>query len=245
MSGTTLDVYTWNDMNEPSVFNGPEVTMPKDCLHYDGYEHRDVHNLYGMMVVEGTVRGQLMRSDYKLRPFVLTRSFFAGSQRFGAAWTGDNIADWGHLEIAIPMLLSLSVAGMPFVGADVGGFFNNPESELLVRWYQVRGSGLLSCRVLRNDILCVFFLLQAASFQPFFRGHAHMHTKRREPWLFDPKTNQLIKTSIKKRYTYLPYWYTLFYEHEVTGVSPMRPLWMEYPKDSETFGIENQHLLGE
>lgn len=49
--GTSLDVYTWNDMNEPSVFNGPEVTMPKDCLHYDGYEHRDVHNLYGMMVV--------------------------------------------------------------------------------------------------------------------------------------------------------------------------------------------------
>jgi alpha-glucosidase (family GH31 glycosyl hydrolase) len=46
-----LDVYTWNDMNEPSVFNGPEVTMPKDCLHYGGYEHRDVHNMYGMMVV--------------------------------------------------------------------------------------------------------------------------------------------------------------------------------------------------
>lgn len=49
--GTTVDVYTWNDMNEPSVFNGPEVTMPKDCLHYGGYEHRDVHNMYGMMVV--------------------------------------------------------------------------------------------------------------------------------------------------------------------------------------------------
>ncbi|XP_057364594.1 neutral alpha-glucosidase AB-like isoform X2 [Daphnia carinata] len=219
--GTSLDVYTWNDMNEPSVFNGPEVTMPKDCLHYGGYEHRDVHNMYGMMVVEGTIRGQLMRSDYKLRPFVLSRSFFAGSQRFGAVWTGDNIADWEHLAISVPMLLSLSVSGIPFCGADVGGFFNNPDSELLARWYQ------------------------AGAFQPFFRGHAHLHTKRREPWLFDEQTNKLIKASIKKRYTYLPYWYTLFYEHEKTAAPPMRPLWMEYPQDGETFSIDNQYLLGD
>ena len=46
-----MDVYTWNDMNEPSVFNGPEVTMPKDCIHHGGFEHRELHNLYGMMVV--------------------------------------------------------------------------------------------------------------------------------------------------------------------------------------------------
>ena len=45
-------------MNEPSVYNGPEVTMPKDCIHYDGYEHRDVHNLYGMMVVSLISSGQ-------------------------------------------------------------------------------------------------------------------------------------------------------------------------------------------
>lgn len=170
--------------------------------------------------MEGTIRGQLMRSDYKLRPFVLSRSFFAGSQRFGAVWTGDNIADWEHLAIAVPMLLSLSVSGIPFCGADVGGFFNNPNTELLTRWYQ------------------------AGAFQPFFRGHAHLHTKRREPWLFDEQTNKIIKASIKKRYTYLPYWYTLFYEHEKTAVPPMRPLWMEYPQDGETFSMDNQYLLG-
>ncbi len=49
--GSTLDLYTWNDMNEPSVFNGPEITMHKDALHYGGWEHRDVHNVYGMYVV--------------------------------------------------------------------------------------------------------------------------------------------------------------------------------------------------
>lgn len=49
--GSTHDTNIWNDMNEPSVFNGPEITMPKDCMHYGGWEHRHVHNLYGLMYV--------------------------------------------------------------------------------------------------------------------------------------------------------------------------------------------------
>ena len=49
--GSTLDLYTWNDMNEPSVFNGPEITMHKDAKHYGDWEHRDVHNMYGTYVV--------------------------------------------------------------------------------------------------------------------------------------------------------------------------------------------------
>lgn len=49
--GTTKDVFIWNDMNEPSVFNGPEITMPKDLIHVNGWEHRDIHNIYGMHVV--------------------------------------------------------------------------------------------------------------------------------------------------------------------------------------------------
>lgn len=52
--GTTNDVYLWNDMNEPSVFNGPEVTMPKDLIHYNNWEHRDIHNINGMMVASAT-----------------------------------------------------------------------------------------------------------------------------------------------------------------------------------------------
>ena len=49
--GSTLDLFTWNDMNEPSVFNGPEITMHKDAKHFGGWEHRDVHNIYGTYVV--------------------------------------------------------------------------------------------------------------------------------------------------------------------------------------------------
>lgn len=90
------------------------------------------------MQTKCTHDGLLQRSGGKLRPFVLTRAHFAGSQRYTAVWTGDNTAEWGHLRISIPMCLSLSVAGISFCGADVGGFFKNPDTELFVRWYQVR-----------------------------------------------------------------------------------------------------------
>ena len=138
--GSTVNLFTWNDMNEPSVFNGPEITMHKDAMHHGSVEHRDVHNMYGMLMIMATNQGQLLRSRNQLRPFVLSRAFFAGSQRFGAVWTGDNDASWPHLKTSIPMLLSLNIAGLPFVGADVGGFFGDPQPELLVRWYQVSGN---------------------------------------------------------------------------------------------------------
>ena len=69
-------------MNEPSVFNGPEVTMPKDIIHVNGVEHRELHNIYGHLYVMGTHAGHLKRANNQLRPFILTRSAFAGTQRY-------------------------------------------------------------------------------------------------------------------------------------------------------------------
>jgi alpha 1,3-glucosidase len=74
-------------MNEPSVFTGPEVTMPKDLQHAGGWEHRDVHNVYGHHYAMGTSEGLRKRSPGE-RPFVLTRAHFAGTQRHAAVWTG-------------------------------------------------------------------------------------------------------------------------------------------------------------
>jgi alpha 1,3-glucosidase len=134
--GSTEHLYTWNDMNEPSVFNGPEITMQKDLVHKPGgpvgVEHRDVHNLYGFYMTMATAAGHKLARPGR-RPFILSRAFFAGSQRYAAVWTGDNMANWDHLRAATPMLLQLSMTGIVFCGADVGGFFGNPEPELLVR----------------------------------------------------------------------------------------------------------------
>jgi len=218
--GSTLDLYTWNDMNEPSVFNGPEVTMPKDMMHYGNWEHRDVHNLYGLLQILSTYEGHIQRSNGKLRPFILTRSHFVGAQRYAAVWTGDNMANWGHLKASIPMCLSLSISGITHCGADIGGFFHNPEPELLLRWYQ------------------------AAVFQPFVRNHAHIETKRREPWLFGDHVTALIRAAVRRRYALLPYWYTLFSQNEKNGAPPMRPMWFEFPGDEKAFRTQDQHLVG-
>lgn len=138
------------------------------------------------------------RNETNQRPFVLSRAFFAGTQRFGAIWTGDNVASWEHLELASPMLLTIGLSGIPFSGADVGGFFGNPDAELLTRWYQ------------------------AGIYYPFFRAHAHLDSKRREPWLFgEPYTTQ-IREAIRTRYTLLPFWYTLFQEASVEGTPIIR-----------------------
>lgn len=70
-------------MNEPSVFNSPEITMPKLAIHalYNGEAvlHRDVHNIYGLMMSKATYEGLVERDNGKLRPFTLTRSTFYGS----------------------------------------------------------------------------------------------------------------------------------------------------------------------
>ena len=96
------------------------------------------------------------------------------------------------------MLLTIGLAGLPFSGADVGGFFGDPEPELLTRWYQ------------------------AGAFYPFFRAHAHLDSKRREPWLFGEPYKTQIRAAIRTRYSLLPFWYTIFYEASVDGVPIIR-----------------------
>ena len=217
--GSTKDLYIWNDMNEPSVFNGPEITMQKDLVHYEGVEHREVHNVFGMYYHMATAEGLRRRND-NMRPFVLSRAFFAGTQRIGPIWTGDNVADWNHLAVSIPMVLTLGVSGLTFSGADVGGFFGNPDAELMTRWYQV------------------------GSYYPFFRGHAHLETKRREPWLFGDDSTVIIRQAIRERYALLPYIYTLFEESHRTGAPVLRPLWYEFPTDTTVLKIQDSFMLG-
>ncbi|XP_023208375.1 neutral alpha-glucosidase C [Xiphophorus maculatus] len=218
--GSTASLFVWNDMNEPSVFNGPEQTMPKDAVHHGGWEHRELHNLYGFYQHMATADGLMSRSGGSERPFVLTRSFFAGSQRLGAIWTGDNVATWEYLKISLPMVLTLSLTGIAFCGADVGGFVKDPDPELLVRWYQ------------------------AGALQPFFRGHSANDTKRREPWLFGEEVTAAIRTAIQQRYCLLPFWYTLFHFAHTAGLPPVRPLWVEFPREESTFTEDNQYMIG-
>ena len=130
-------------MNEPSVFDSDELTLPRDALHRvdlltddpmaaagvamgvgavaaangtADVEHRAVHNAYGALQAASTHAGLLARTGATERPCLRSRSFFIGSQRYGAVWTGDNTASWAHLRLSFAMCLSLSLSGLSFVG---------------------------------------------------------------------------------------------------------------------------------
>ncbi len=219
--GTLENTFIWNDMNEPSVFNGPETTMPKDNLHSGNWEHRDVHNLNGMTFQNATYHALITRKPGELRrPFVLTRAFFAGSQRVGAMWTGDNQAAWDHLEASIPMVLSQGISGFPFSGADVGGFFGNPDKDLLTRWYQ------------------------AGAFYPFFRGHAHIDARRREPYLAGEPYTSIIGAALRLRYSLLPSWYTAFRHAHLDGTPIIKPMFYTHPSEEAGFALDDQFFVG-
>ena len=130
----------WNDMNEPALFLAPTKTMPLDNLHRldDGttLEHRAVHNFYGMENVRATYDGlRTLRPNE--RPFRSPRAAYAGTQRYAATWTGDNISTWNHLRMSTPLMLNLGISAYPLVGTDIGGFAGSPTPELLTRWIEL------------------------------------------------------------------------------------------------------------
>lgn len=221
LGGDADNMHIWNDMNEPSVFDGPETSMPKDNIHHGGWEHRDIHNIHGLTFVNYTMKSLNKRYDNKQRPFILTRSFFAGSQRTGAMWTGDNMSKWEYLKISIPQMLTQGISGMPFAGSDVGGFFGDPSPELLTRWNQ------------------------AGVFYPFFRAHAHIDSKRREPYMHGHPYNTTNRDAIQLRYRLLPTFYTAFHDASTKGTPVLKPLYYIAPDNDRVYGIDDEFFLGD
>ncbi len=223
----------WTDMNEPGVFltdrsekpeimHHPEKTFPYDTPHAGdglGGTHRRYHNVYGMLMARSAFEG-VRKLAPERRPFILTRAGFAGVQRYSAVWTGDNYASWDHLALTIPMLANMSVSGIPFVGADVGGFNDRPSGELYARW------------------------LQAAVLTPFLRSHSVGWAGNKEPWEYGDEFTAINRRTIELRYQFLPYIYSLFREHERSGEPVMSPLWYEFPGDTRTYLISDQFMLG-
>jgi len=209
----------WNDMNEPASFKGP---IPDDVqFKNDGRttNHLEVHNVYGHLMAKATYEG--IKKHTNKRPFVITRACFAGTQKYSTVWTGDNHSFWEHLRMAVPMLLNLGLSGIAFCGTDVGGFQFDATPELLSRWVQ------LGC------------------FMPLFRNHSCIHTRDQEPWAFDKITEDINRKYIKLRYKLLPYLYDLMYQCEKTGLPVMRPLFLHYQNDKNTYELNDEFLFGE
>ena len=214
----------WNDMNEPSVFGGPDGTMPVDNMHLGGDglkkdSHLRYHNVYGMNMVRGTRQGLLLANPDK-RPFVLSRSNFLGGHRYAATWTGDNYSNWDQFRHSIPMSITLGLSGQPFNGPDIGGFCGSSNAALVANWTAVG----------------VYF--------PFVRNHTIDGSVNQEPWAFDEKTTDVCRTAINRRYRLMPYVYSLFEEASRTGMPVMRPALMADTKDLKLRAEQEAFMLG-
>ncbi|MBX7110048.1 MAG: glycoside hydrolase family 31 protein [Chitinophagales bacterium] len=211
----------WNDMNEPAVFgNG---TFPADVRHdFDGHQgsHRKAHNVYGMQMVRATYDG-LKKLQKTKRPFTITRSGYAGVQRYSSTWTGDNSATWDHLKLAIQMLQRLSMSGISFSGSDIGGFTGEPEGELFARWIQV------------------------GVFSPLMRVHSSGDTRDREPWTFGVNIEKIAKKYIELRYKLLPYIYSVFWENHRYHLPMLRPLALTEQDVEENYARDDAFTFGD
>jgi len=202
----------WNDMNEPSIFDTPTLTMPLDVVHRidePGFitrtaTHAEIHNVYGMENSRATFEG-LLALNPNTRPFVLTRATYAGGQRYAATWTGDNSSTWNHLRLTTPMLENLGLSGFAFSGADVGGYAGSPSTDLVTKWFEI------------------------GAFQPIDRDHTEKGSADQEPWVGGPEQEAIRRRFVETRYRLIPYLYTLADEASRTGLPLVRPLFLEFP----------------
>jgi len=211
----------WNDMNEPAVFE--RGTFPDDVrFAYDGQpcSHKKAHNIYGMQMARATNEG-VARFSYPNRPFTITRSTYAGGQRYSSGWTGDNIASWEHLWLANIQCQRLSISGFSFIGSDIGGFIDQPSGELYARW------------------------IALGAFHPFFRTHSSGDHGDQEPWSFGEPFTSLVRSFIELRYQLLPYMYTTFWQYSTHGTPMLRPLTFLDQNDPETYLRMAEFSLGD
>ena len=207
----------WGDLGEPEVH-------PDDIQHMwqsTKVSGAEVHNAYGHQWAK-TVYNNLTELQPDTRPFVLMRSGFLGSQRYGMVpWTGDVSRSWGGLKPQVELALQMSVFGMAYTHSDLGGFAGGEtfDPELYTRW------------------------LQFGTFSPVFRPHAQDNIAPEPIFHADP-VKTIARKFIQLRYDMLPYNYSLAFENALYGTPLMRPLAMAYG-ESDWFENADSYLWGD
>lgn len=214
----------WHDMNEPVSFAPFGAnTLPRSARHAmdgAGGDHRSGHNVYGLGMARAGWEG-LVRLRPDERPFLFSRSGWAGMQRYGGSWSGDVESSWEGLRASLALVLGLGLCGVPYSGPDVGGFGGSPSPELYVRW------------------------LQLGAYLPLFRTHSAIWAGRREPWEFGPEALEEARTVMAERERLRPYFVTLAHLARRTGAPYVRPLWWGAPEERSLRDCEDAFLLGD
>jgi len=217
----------WMDSSEPDHLDVKSSDF--DNKTYLG-SFRKVRNAFPLMTVGGVATHQRTIDSGK-RVFILTRSAFAGQQRYGAnTWSGDVTSSWKALKNQISAGLNFSLTGIPYWNADIGGFFlsrykrklEDPEyRELYVRW------------------------LEFGTFTPMMRSHGA--DAPREIYQFGEKGGKYydaIEKYINLRYRLLPYIYSTSWDVTANQSSMIRGLVMDFPKDKKALDINDEYMFG-
>jgi alpha-glucosidase len=214
----------WNDMSEPSAFvTWGDPTLPKVAQHDlegRGGDHREAHNVYGLLEAEAAYES-LRQHRSQQRPFIVSRSGWAGLQRYAWTWTGDIVSTWEALRQTIATVIGLGLSGIPYSGPDIGGFLGNPTAELYLRWFQM------------------------ATFFMFYRTHCATSVSPRAPWTYGEPYSIIMRRFLQLRYQLMPYFYTLAWEVREKGYPPVRPLfWLDW-NDPSLWDVDDAFLLGD
>ncbi|KUL55645.1 glycoside hydrolase family 31 protein [Streptomyces antimycoticus] len=214
----------WHDMNEPVSFAAfGETTLPRSARHAlegRGGDHREAHNVYALTMARAGYEGLCeLRPDE--RPFLFSRSGWAGLQRYGGSWSGDVATGWAGLRASLSLVIGLGLSGVPFSGPDIGGFTGFPSPELYLRWFQL------------------------GAYLPLFRTHSAISAGRREPWEFGSEVLEHAAAALRERQRLMPYFTTLAQLAARTGAPYVRPVWWRTPKDRALRDCEDAFLLGD
>ncbi|WP_116210575.1 glycoside hydrolase family 31 protein [Streptomyces olivoreticuli] len=214
----------WHDMNEPVSFAAfGDPSLPRSARHSlegRGGDHRAAHNVYGLAMARAGYEG-LRELRPEERPFLFSRSGWAGMQRYGGTWSGDVATGWPGLRASLALVLGLGLCGVPYSGPDVGGFTGHPSPELFLRWFQL------------------------GAYLPLFRTHAAHDAGRREPWEFGAEVLEHTGAALRERTRLLPYFVTLAHLAQRTGAPYVRPVWWRSPEDRALRDCEDAFLLGD
>ncbi|UGY94793.1 glycoside hydrolase family 31 protein [Streptomyces gobiensis] len=214
----------WHDMNEPVSFAAfGDPSLPRSARHAlegRGGDHREAHNVYALMMARAGY--EALRELRPLeRPFLFSRSGWAGMQRYGGTGSGDVATGWPGLRASLALVLGLGLCGVPYSGPDIGGLTGSPSAELYLRWFQL------------------------GAYLPLFRTRTAVSAGRREPWEFGKQTLDCARSAMAERERLLPYFSTLAQLAHRTGAPYVRPLWWHSPADRALRDCDDAFLLGD
>jgi alpha-glucosidase len=206
----------WNDMNEPAV--GGSYLPDNLLFDFDGHKANALQakNLYGMLMARSSYESALKFGGNR-RPFVLTRSGFAGVQRYATVWTGDNTSKDEYLLGGTLLNTQLGLSGLSFVGDDIGGYIGVTSKDLFTRWIEV------------------------GAFEPFMRNHKEAFAPANEPWSCGEEAEAIAKEYIGFRYRLMPYLYSTFHKASETGMPVVRSLCIGNPFDELVYDYLYQY----